>query len=208
VAIAIKHAAEARDDKSTPYTQQQIEYIEMLIFKSTKKSIVTPKVEAFRIDSRPNTKFHSEGIWSAEGKVSIKAAPPLIETINKMLADCPDTKKSRNSRSPIQEHDDTSLLFRCKSKNRPKIYDSMGKEIKEDIEIGNGSIVKYAVTLVTYSDGANSSVTAYLNGIQILKLAEFTTSPFQKEEGCFIYNANNSNRFAEANDDEDKDGGF
>jgi hypothetical protein len=180
----------------------------MLIFKSTKKNIVTPKVEAFRVDTRPNTKLHSLGTWSAEGKISVKTAPPLIEMIDKMLDECPGTKKSRNSRSPIQEHDDISFFFRCKSKNKPKIYDSIGKEIKEDIEIGDGSIVKYAVTLVTYSDGASSGVTAYLNGIQILILAELSTNPFQKEEGCFIYNANNSNRFAEADTDADKDGGF
>ena len=174
----------------------------MTSFKSAKKSIITPKIKALWVDSRLDTKWDAEGTWGAKGKLAAKTAASVINHVIELKTSSFDPKKARNARSPIEEQADGTFLFTCKSKKKPTIYDSTGKEINKDIKIGNGSIVKYAVTLATYSNGPNCGVTAYLNGIQIIKLVEFSANPFQKEEGGFVY-GEDSNPFALSNDDDD-----
>ena len=78
-------------------------------------------------------------------------------------------------------------MFKFKSKNRPKLYDSTGTIIKnfEELNIGSGSTLKVAGNISCRAVSGKNYATLYMNAVQLINLVEYGGSPFGEEEGGF-----------------------
>lgn len=97
---------------------------------------------------------------------------------------------------------DTVFKFKTKSSYRTKsgdimnrvvpIYDSQGKPLPKNVDIGHGSIVKVAFSIQPYYKTKNiRGLTLYLNAVQVLELVErgdgdAASFGFGAEEGGYV----------------------
>ena len=97
---------------------------------------------------------------------------------------------------------DTVFKFKTKSTYRTKsgdimnrvvpIYDSQGKPLPKNVDIGHGSIVKVAFSIQPYYKTKNiRGLTLYLNAVQVLELVErgdgdAASFGFGAEEGGYV----------------------
>jgi hypothetical protein len=151
--------------------------------------------------TKPDTKFSEEGVFKvslaipeAEGKAFAKAAQDAF------VAEYGQAKLAK-AHMPFKKDENGNLVFNFKSKLKPRLYDSAGKPITEDVSVGGGSILKVSGAFGPYNKGVNTGVALYLNAVQIISLVEFSASPFGAEEGGFVAAAADDT-FAEPVDEE------
>ncbi|MGI0120215.1 hypothetical protein [Zooshikella sp. RANM57] len=114
--------------------------------------------------NKPDTKFDADGVYSASLMVPLEKAQRFIDNIEKAYEDNYQTVVSKLKRGkkppkkadmPYEVEDDTvTFKFKLKAtvtkkdgttfERRPALFDSKGKIIKEDVLIGQGSVVQFA----------------------------------------------------------------
>lgn len=179
----------------------------MAAFTPSKSSFVSNLGEAVWLATdKPDTRYNEEGVFGGQIKMTAKNAQSVIDTLEGMNDNSFAGPKRNRAKTPIVENDDGSISLRIKSKNQPDIYDSTGKKLPKAIKIGNGSKIKVSGTFLTYANGPNFGVTAYLNAIQILELKEYSKNPFgSSEEGGFVYGGTEPANPFGSSDDADED---
>lgn len=135
---------------------------------------------------RPDTKFKAEGEYSTTLTMDKKTAQPFIETIKQAFVEEFGAKAEPKANYPFKE-EDGKVSFKFKSKNKPKLYDSHGKPIKdaEELNIGSGSTLKVAGAISCRQVSGKYYATLYMNQVQVIDLVEYASSPFGEEDGNF-----------------------
>lgn len=151
--------------------------------------------------TRPDTKFKAEGEYSTTLTMDAKEGKAFLETLKEACVDEVGAKAAQTAHYPVKE-EEGKFTFKFKSKNKPKLYDSHGKPIKdvEELNIGSGSVMKVAGAMAFPKVQGKQYVSLYMNQVQVIDLVEYGGSPFGDEgEGFSASEADT----AEADADED-----
>lgn len=141
----------------------------------SKLTMVLPKgTAAYPYLTTPDTKF-------GDTKYKIKhilkdgdEAQAIIEQLKTMAFEEFGKSKAGKAIMPFKvDEEKGEVTFTAKSKHQPTIYDIKGEAAPKDIKVGGGSVVKTKVAFETYDNGGKLGITAYLNGVQVLKLVEY-----------------------------------
>lgn len=165
---------------------------------------VSPKgIAGYPKLTRPDTKFKAEGEYSTSLTISKKIAAPLIATIEEAYVEEFGQKAVAKANYPFKEDEEGNVVFKFKSKNKPKLYDAAGKPIKstDELNIGSGSVLKVAGAISCRAVSGKNYATLYMNQVQIIDLVEFSGSPFEAEEGGFVADESSSNFGADSETD-------
>lgn len=135
------------------------------------KNFVTPKgPSGYSNLFTPDTKFDPEGKFKTSITLSEEAAKPLLEAVEEERLEL--GKKAKTSKgSPYKVNEDGSYTFTFKTKKQPKVVDSKGNLIREEIRIGGGSTIQVRGAFGTY-EGFGGGVCAYLNEVRLVKVVE------------------------------------
>lgn len=154
---------------------------------NNKGKFVTPKgVAQYPWLTKPDTKFNAEGVYKLSLAIPKTEATEFLEAAKQAFIDEFGQSKMAKAHMPFKEDEDGNVIFSFKSKIKPRLYDSQGKPITDDVSVGGGSVVKVSGAFGPYNKGANMGVALYLNAVQIIKLVEISSSPFEAEEGGFV----------------------
>lgn len=154
---------------------------------NNKAKFVTPKgVAQYPWLTKPDTKFNAEGVFKLSLAIPKADAKDFVEAAKQTFIDEFGQSKMAKAHMPFKEDEEGNVVFSFKSKLKPRLYDSQGKPITDDVAVGGGSVVKVSGAFGPYNKGANMGVALYLNAVQILKLVEVSSSPFEAEEGGFV----------------------
>lgn len=136
--------------------------------------------------TRPDTKFKAEGEYSTALTLDEKEGKAFLETLKEALIEEVGNKAATGAQYPCKI-EDGKYTFKFKSKNKPKLYDSHGKPIKnaEELNIGSGSVLKVAGAMAFPKVQGKQYVSLYMNQVQVINLVEFSSSPFGEEDGDF-----------------------
>jgi hypothetical protein len=131
--------------------------------------------------SRPDNRF-------GEDKYKCGWVPLKAEDLDKVeaavveLAEEVFSKKQLESyTTPIKtDKKDGTRFLEAHTYEMPMVVDAKGKPVKnpEDLRIGGGTIGRLKITLKADTNGNNTYVTAYLNGVQVKKLVEYGAGGF------------------------------
>ena len=134
--------------------------------------------------SKPDTRYDAEGKYKSDLIVKKEDAKEFVELAKQIFIEEFGEKSLSKAKWPYMNDDEAGgLKIRAKSSKKPMLVDAKGNVIKGDLAVGNGSTIKLAGILNTYSAGGNIGVTAYLNAVQIIDLVEFGGSQFEEEDG-------------------------
>jgi hypothetical protein len=137
-----------------------------------KKSLITPKgVANYPWINKPDTKFNKTEFKCGLVFADVAAAKSVIDAAKEVGAEQFGPKAK--VKLPLEKQEDGTVLLRTHSKSKPPLIDIKGNEVKSTVKLGGGSIVKLGITLQAYDNGGKKGVTAYLNGVQIIKLVEY-----------------------------------
>jgi hypothetical protein len=137
-----------------------------------KKSLITPKgVANYPWLNKPDTKFGKTEFKCGLVFESVTAAKPVIDAAKEVFAE--EFGPKAKAKLPLEKQEDGTVLLRTHSKSKPPLMDIKGNEVKATVKLGGGSVVKLGITLQAYDNGGKKGVTAYLNGVQIIKLVEY-----------------------------------
>lgn len=121
--------------------------------------------------NQPDTKFHKpDGIYKCGLRLSTDEAHEIMQAAT-VLANEALGKKAENARMPWDTEADTGeIVFKTKSKYKPKFHDSKGSVIPEDQvpRMFGGSVLKLKGTMTAYDTGANWGITMNLTGVQVI----------------------------------------
>lgn len=136
--------------------------------------------------TRPDTKFKAEGEYSTSLTLDEKDGKAFLETIKQACIDEVGNKAAQGAQFPCKI-EEGKYVFKFKSKNKPKLYDSKGKPITnaEELNIGSGSVLKVAGSMAFPKVQGKQYVSLYMNQVQVINLVEYASSPFAEEEGGF-----------------------
>lgn len=136
--------------------------------------------------TRPDTKFKAEGEYSTALTLNEKDGKAFLETIKEACVEEVGAKGAQSAQYPCKI-EDGQYTFKFKSKNKPKLYDSKGKPIKdgEELNIGSGTVLKVAGAMAFPKVQGKQYVSLYMNQVQIIDLVEYGGSPFGDEGGGF-----------------------
>jgi hypothetical protein len=151
------------------------------------KSFVTPKgPSGFSNLFVADTKFNPDGQYKTSVTLSPEAAAPLIEAAEEEVLELGKKAKTSKGR-PWKENEDGTLTFTFKSKKKPKVVDSKGNPIREEIRVGGGSTIQVRGAFATY-EGFGGGVCAYLNEVRLIKLVEGGASwgPDEDEDDGYV----------------------
>ena len=74
---------------------------------------------------------------------------------------------------------------------RPRQFDAQQNLLPDDFQLTTGSIINVAVTFAPYAGALGNGTSLRLNAVQVIQLAAASvTSPFEKEEGFTMSEAN------------------
>lgn len=111
--------------------------------------------------------------WGADVMAKLKALPTQKDKDGKPMAKQMPIKKE------VGEDDKPTgrffVTFKTGSKFKPGLFDRFGKEIPENVLIGNGSKVKVNYSPDTF-DAFGGGLVFYLNAVQVLELVEYKPS--------------------------------
>jgi hypothetical protein len=136
--------------------------------------------------TKPDTKFNPEGVYSTGLIIPKEAAAPFQAIIEEAFVEEFGQKALPKANWPWSENEEGELVFKFKSKNKPTLFDSKGKPIKSDLNIGSGSVLKVAGGIGCRQVSGKYYATLYLNSVQVIELVEFSSSAFGEEEGGFV----------------------
>ena len=178
-----------------------------------KIKIVTPKATCvYPLLNKPDTKFNADGEYKVTLKVEAEDAAPLIKQLDEILKTYKeasikrDPKLSRfNVNTPYEEEIDDQgnltgyYLFKFKQKARIQTNDGRSIDMKiaivdasrkpTDAQIGGGSEVKIAATVIPYAMSSNKAFGLALRpqAVQIINLVSpmngNVVSMFDDEDG-------------------------
>ena len=178
-----------------------------------KIKIVTPKATCvYPLLNKPDTKFNADGEYKVTLKVEAEDAAPLIKQLDEILKTYKeasikrDPKLSRfNVTTPYEEEIDDQgnltgyYLFKFKQKARIQTNDGRSIDMKiaivdasrkpTDAQIGGGSEVKIAATVIPYAMSTNKAFGLALRpqAVQIINLVSpmngNVVSMFDDEDG-------------------------
>jgi hypothetical protein len=149
-------------------------------FVSPKGNASYPKL------TRPDTKFKAEGEYTTGLVLNEKDGKAFLETLKEAAVEELGNKAAQGAQYPVKE-EDGKYIVKFKSKNKPKLYDSKGKPIKEtdELNVGSGSVLKVAGAMAFPKVQGKQYVSLYMNQVQIIDLVEYAASPFGDEGGGF-----------------------
>lgn len=150
--------------------------------------------------TRPDTKFKAEGEYSTGLVLNEKDGKAFLETIKEAAVEELGNKAAQGAQFPCKV-EDGQYTFKFKSKNKPKLYDSKGKPIKEtdELSVGSGSVLKVAGAMAFPKVQGKQYVSLYMNQVQIVDLVEYGGSPFGDEGDGFA----SDNESVESEEDQD-----
>ena len=153
--------------------------------------------------TRPDTKFKAEGEYSTSLILNEKDGKAFLETLKEAAVEELGNKAAQGAQYPVKE-EDGQYVVKFKSKNKPKLYDSHGKPIKdsEELNVGSGSVMKVAGAMAFPKVQGKQYVSLYMNQVQIIDLVEYASSPFGDEGDGFSSDADT------AQEDADEDVAF
>ena len=123
--------------------------------------------------NKPDTKFDEDGVWKTNLLVPSKEAQPLIDKINEFAKEQLGDKISKAMLPYATDADTGEIIFKTKSKFAPKIKDSQGQLMMDNVpQIWGGSVIRIAGTLTAYDKGINCGIKLNLNAVQLIKPAE------------------------------------
>ncbi len=158
--------------------------------------------------SRPDTRFGDEKFktgWvplKAEDLEEVEAA--VIELAEEVFS----KKQLESYTTPIKvDKKDGTKFLEAHTYELPMITDAKGKPVKnpEDLRIGGGTLARLKITLKAGTNGSNTFVTAYLNGVQVAKLVEYGAGGFgdiSDDYGDDSFNADSVSDREEDDDDQ------
>lgn len=121
--------------------------------------------------TQPDTKFHKpDGIYKCGLRVPVDQAKEIMDAAA-LLAKEGLGDKASNARMPWEQDKETGeIVFKTKSKYKPKFHDSKGNVIPEGQvpRMFGGSILKLKGTMTPYDTGANWGVTMNLTAVQVI----------------------------------------
>lgn len=145
----------------------------------------------FQRDGKPEgePKYDTGVIYEGEALATVRAM--LDEAAQTLGFDSDDRPKL-----PLAKNKKTGdMVFKAHSgaDYKPIIVDAKLNPLPAGVRIGGGSIIKVDVTLDAY-EGFGGGVTAYLNGVQVLKFEEdtFGKPRFDAEEG-YVHSSDDDN---------------
>lgn len=149
-------------------------------FVSPKGSASYPKL------TRPDTKFKAEGEYTTGLVLNAKDGKAFLDKLKEAAVEELGNKAAQSAQYPVKE-EDGNFVFKFKTKNKPKLYDSHGKPIKatEELNVGSGSTIKVAGAISFPKVQGKQYVSLYMNQVQIINLVEYGGSPFSEEDGDF-----------------------
>lgn len=148
---------------------------------------VSPKgTAAYPWLTKADTRFNAEGVFKTGLTVSKEVAKPFQDKIKEAFIEEFGQGKLAKALMPWKETDDGEVMFNFKSKNKPVLYDSVGRPIKGDVAVGGGSTIKVSCAIGAWNAGGKIGATLYLNAVQIIDLQEYGSSPFTAEEGGYV----------------------
>ena len=136
--------------------------------------------------TRPDTKFKAEGEYSTTLTMNEKDGKAFLDKIKEACAEEAGNKAAQGAQYPCKV-EDGQYVFKFKSKNKPKLYDSHGKPITEteELRVGSGSVLKVAGSMSFPKVEGKQYASLYMNQVQIVDLVEYGNSPFGDEGGGF-----------------------
>ena len=189
--------------------------------KSNFLKVTSPKGEAFYPYLKSPEMYDGDPVgFTIQAVFGKKDTAALIKTIEDELERAkgdPAFKGKTWQKEPtlgFREKQDGTIMFKFKTKHeyeregviikrKVPIFDAKGKP-DNDVNIGNGSIVKVAFQVVPFWKSArNNGVTLYLDAVQVLTLKEYAGGGsagafgFGEEEG-YEAEADGSERFTDA----------
>jgi len=162
---------------------------------------VTPTgtLTGFVAVEKPSTKFNEDGVYSCQVAFTGPAAQEMKSRIDAYMKTSLLTSKGKKAANAPYTIEDKTLIVKFKNKAMIKrrtgevinltirLYDAKNKEINEQINLGEGSIVKVAYQPYLWnvtSLGAGCSL--QLSMVQVIKLEAHAStggSPFGEESG-------------------------
>jgi len=156
---------------------------------------------------KPDTRYDADGVFKT-GLILPGDAETTKEFMDKfrdIFVEEYGQKKLSKANLPFDIDEETGdVVFKFKSKSRPRLFDSKGNPIQRasELKIGGGTVIKISYSAKTYDTGSNTGVTCYLNAVQIIDLVEYKSgNEFGEEEGSFTEASGGS--YDEGTHDED-----
>lgn len=201
-----------------------------------RKKFVTPAgVAVYPRLNRPDTKYNEHGTYSADLRIPIEEAKELLKDLGAIYkAHTGQTHPKfapRKDKEAVWYFDQDEegdfekdhVILKLRAKNlitksgdlwdrKPKLFDAVGKPIKNPPQIGGGTIMKVSFEADCYS-GKVTGVRLIPQAVQIIDLVEYESGGsagdfgFGQEEG-FTSSSDfdeDSNDFAENNNNNDED---
>lgn len=148
----------------------------------------------------PDTRFDTEGKFKTDLLVAKAEAEDLMTKAKALFVEEFGEKSLKKAKWPFEiEEESGAVRFRAKSSKKPVLYDGAGTVIPEDLNVGNGSVLKLSGIMSTYNAGGNTGVTMYLNAVQIINLVEFGGNNFEAEDGGYVHTSSGKETNAESN---------
>ena len=92
------------------------------------------------------------------------------------------------AKMPYKVMDDGSYIFNMASKIQPKVFDTAGNFITEDLGLRSGSKLQVKGTIATYNTGNNQGVSMYMNNVQVHEVVKMeNSSPFENKADGFVH---------------------
>ena len=155
--------------------------------------------------NKPDTKFDEDGVWKTNLLVPSNEAQPLIDKINEFAKEQLGNKVSKAILPYTTDADTGEIIFKTKSKFAPKIKDSQGQLIVDNVpQIWGGSTIRIAGTLTAYDKGINVGIKLNLNAVQVISLVEGNGNDgddFGAVEGGYVASKTNPQETDEFSDD-------
>jgi hypothetical protein len=128
----------------------------------------TPK---YQIDVVFDPKEPAWNVWAGELKRAIEALPFQVDE---------KTGQTMPKQMPIKKEFDANdqptgkfyVTFKTGEKFKPAVFDRYGKELPENVLLGNGSRVRVSYTTEIYT-AFGGGITLYLNAVQVIDLVEY-----------------------------------
>lgn len=132
--------------------------------------------------SKPDTKFHADGIYKAT-LVFSKGNAEHMAFLKQVKAMAVSIAGDDSVKLPFKADGDTYTMT-VKTKKKPKVFDRRAQLMEEDVMVGPGSTARVVVKLAVY-EGFGGGVTAYMNKIQLVDYIPYegSASEFQDEGG-------------------------